>query len=52
MRWYRHILKINEKRIPKKVLNMKMKGKHSTVRQRTRQDNRLVKRDRRPGEEI
>jgi hypothetical protein len=28
MRWYAHILRMNEERIPKKVLNMKLKGKH------------------------
>jgi hypothetical protein len=27
MRWYRHFSRLNEGRIPKEVLNMKMKGK-------------------------
>jgi hypothetical protein len=26
--WYGHVLKLNEERTPKKVLNMKVKGKH------------------------
>jgi hypothetical protein len=28
MRWYEHVLKMNEESIPKKVLKMKIKGKH------------------------
>jgi hypothetical protein len=27
MRWYGHVLKMNEERIPKKILNMKVKVK-------------------------
>jgi hypothetical protein len=27
MRWYGHILRMNREKIPKKVLNIKLKGK-------------------------
>jgi hypothetical protein len=27
VRWYEHVLKMNDENIPKKVLNMNMKGK-------------------------
>jgi hypothetical protein len=29
MTWYGYILRMNEQRFPKKVLNMKVKGKHA-----------------------
>jgi hypothetical protein len=31
--WYGHVLRTNEERIPNKVLNMKVKGKHPRGRQ-------------------
>jgi hypothetical protein len=36
MRWSGHILKINEERILKKVLNIEVKGKHPSSRLRPR----------------
>jgi hypothetical protein len=36
MRWYRHIIRMNEERVPKKVLNMKVKGKYPRVRPKSR----------------
>jgi hypothetical protein len=36
MRWYGYALRINKDRIPKKVLNMKIKGKHPRGRLKSR----------------
>jgi hypothetical protein len=41
MRRYRHVLRMNEERIPNKVLNMKVKEKHPKGRQRSRWEQQI-----------
>jgi hypothetical protein len=43
MRWYGHILRMNKARIPKKGLNMKVKGKWPRGRVRTRYEQEVRK---------
>jgi hypothetical protein len=43
MRWHGHVLRINEERIPNKVLNMKVKRKHPTGRPRSRWEQQVWK---------
>jgi hypothetical protein len=56
MRWYGHILRMNEERIPNKVLNMTVKGKCPRGRLRSRMEQEVRKdvtqKEGRPGEEI
>jgi hypothetical protein len=53
MRLYGHISRINTQRIPKKVLNMKLKGKQPRGKLKSRQQERkdVTQRERRPWEE-
>jgi hypothetical protein len=44
IRWYGHILRIKEERITKKVLSMKVKGKHPRGRPSSRWENQVRKR--------
>jgi hypothetical protein len=43
MRWCGHVLRMNEERIPKKVLNMNMTGKHPRGRPRSRKKQQVRK---------
>jgi hypothetical protein len=56
MRWYGHVLRMNKERIPKKVSNMKVKGKHPRGRPRSRWEQQVredvTQREVRPWEEI
>jgi hypothetical protein len=38
MRWYEHILRMNEESVPKKSLNMKVKEIHPSGRLRSRSE--------------
>jgi hypothetical protein len=43
IRWYGHVLRVTEERIPKKVLSMNIKGKYQTGRLRSRWEQGLGK---------
>jgi hypothetical protein len=41
IKWYGHVLRMNEQRIPKKVFNMKVKGKYPNGRPRLRWEQQV-----------
>jgi hypothetical protein len=43
MKWYSHVLRMSEERMPKKGLDMKIKRKRPIVRQRSRREHQVRK---------